>query len=1070
MNNPIKQSIMKQTLLPLGAVVLTALMTQQVRANFIVECYSDGKGYANFSYPGSTAPSSSTAKSTAAGCQATHSIFGAPHVYIFKYTPGVDSDNYSPSVGTSLGQYWNATSGSTSNVLATGTAGGGRGKYRVYAAWPSSQNITAAGTTITINTDDGAFVGNTTNISIGPVNQNNGGASGPPTPPGICPAATGNQWWLMAEVYLNNSTTYWVTSSAPASFVSQRFSALMWERVPDSVNPCLSTPAVGGVSGPFAANQTNITVTGVAAGAGVTAVVVYQGDGTAMLPIGTNSTSVASNTVVKVAPLTKGKIISATQVIAGQESCVPNSGPIVGGGANPKIRISASIRQPGGLTGPIGVNGGSPSATIYWIKATGFASGTAPAGGQVLTPSTNWQTVVFQPTTDSKFIWNNVTGGVTLPDPNQFGILEGFSFAMDDLTDTGPIQIYLDNLRNANVVIQDFENEAPGTEVQFPKPSNSGTTSGNLLSAPNSSFTSTNQAAFGTNSALVQWQWNGLSAGNWIRLNALSTSGTVPTPNPEVDLTQPIAVDVLVLPVGHTNAHSLGLIMGPSNVTTCPSSNVTFTVAATPTTGTGAYTYQWQRNGANIDGATTTSFSTNNVSSTSAGIYSVVVGDGIATNILSAVLTVYNSAQIDANLTSPQQINVGDQLYISGAASAPSSGCTPLPVTYQWLFNGTPIPGASGDVTSGVTYTKNNAQVADAGLYSFYVTSGYQTITSAVDKVYVVDAANRVMGNGSGLLGLYYSNHLAGAPFSPNNPVWTNTDPQIAFEWGAGAPDVNNSPSLVSTDRFTVRWLGQLQGEWAQTFTLYTTNDDGLRLWVDGKLVIDSWVGQGGQIEHSGTVALDTNLHPIVIEYYENTGNADVALFWDSASQVKEVVPMSQLYPAADYPAAPNISLTSPANNAAFNNPATVNLAASVTSNLQGIEMVQFYYGSTPTLLAQVTNAPYSYSWANPAAGTYNVFARVLYDNAAEHVDSGASTIHVTTTPPYVSSITGGAGSLSISGTGVLGQTFILQMASNLVSPISWKPIATNPTGSGAFNFTIAPGAVPSAFYRVQSK
>jgi hypothetical protein len=109
----------------------------------------------------------------------------------------------------------------------------------------------------------------------------------------------------------------------------------------------------------------------------------------------------------------------------------------------------------------------------------------------------------------------------------------------------------------------------------------------------------------------------------------------------------------------------------------------------------------------------------------------------------------------------------------------------------------------------------------------------------------------------------------------------------------------------VNTDHFSVRWVGQLQGEWNQTYTLYSTNDDGLRLWINGQLVIDSWVNQSGAVEHSGILPLTTNRQDILVEYFENTGNADVALSWESPSQVKQVIPMSQLYPAAAAPAPP---------------------------------------------------------------------------------------------------------------------------------------------------------------------
>jgi len=173
-----------------------------------------------------------------------------------------------------------------------------------------------------------------------------------------------------------------------------------------------------------------------------------------------------------------------------------------------------------------------------------------------------------------------------------------------------------------------------------------------------------------------------------------------------------------------------------------------------------------------------------------------------------------------------------------------------------------------------------------------------------------VDIANQVIGNGSGLLGLYYSNRLSTAPFL-GTPSWTNVDQQIAFTWLTGPPDsLFNFPSLVNTDHFTVRWVGQIQGEWNQTYTLSSTNDDGLRLWINGQLVIDSWVNQSGTVEHSGTLALTTNKQDILVEYFENTGNADLALSWESPSQLKDVIPMSQLYPAAAAPAPPDFTAT----------------------------------------------------------------------------------------------------------------------------------------------------------------
>ncbi len=76
--------------------------------------------------------------------------------------------------------------------------------------------------------------------------------------------------------------------------------------------------------------------------------------------------------------------------------------------------------------------------------------------------------------------------------------------------------------------------------------------------------------------------------------------------------------------------------------------------------------------------------------------------------------------------------------------------------------------------------------------------------------------------------------------------------------------------------------------------------------------------------------------------------------------------------------APPTIVLTSPANNAAFTAPATINLAASVTANGHSITRVQFYNGTT--LLGEDTTSPYAFNWSSVTAGGYSLTARAVYD------------------------------------------------------------------------------------------
>ncbi|HEY9845679.1 MAG TPA: PA14 domain-containing protein, partial [Candidatus Caenarcaniphilales bacterium] len=81
----------------------------------------------------------------------------------------------------------------------------------------------------------------------------------------------------------------------------------------------------------------------------------------------------------------------------------------------------------------------------------------------------------------------------------------------------------------------------------------------------------------------------------------------------------------------------------------------------------------------------------------------------------------------------------------------------------------------------------------------------------------------------------------------------------------------------------------------SETYTFYVTTDDGVRLWVNGKLLVDNWVDQG-PTERSGTIALTAGQeYGIRMEYYEKVGGAMAKLTWSSAKQAKEVVPQACL-------------------------------------------------------------------------------------------------------------------------------------------------------------------------------
>jgi endoglucanase len=163
-----------------------------------------------------------------------------------------------------------------------------------------------------------------------------------------------------------------------------------------------------------------------------------------------------------------------------------------------------------------------------------------------------------------------------------------------------------------------------------------------------------------------------------------------------------------------------------------------------------------------------------------------------------------------------------------------------------------------------------------------------KTVASAMAAPTTATAPNRdpLTGAGLGLLAEYYDD------ITFTNLKKIALDATVNFDWGRGAP----LPGM-GADTFSVRWTGQIQPKYGEEYTFKTTSDDGVRLWVDGKLIIDYWKDQPA-LPHTGKISLEAGKkYDIRLEYYDNAGAASEKLAWTSSSQKLEIVPQSQLYP-----------------------------------------------------------------------------------------------------------------------------------------------------------------------------
>lgn len=121
----------------------------------------------------------------------------------------------------------------------------------------------------------------------------------------------------------------------------------------------------------------------------------------------------------------------------------------------------------------------------------------------------------------------------------------------------------------------------------------------------------------------------------------------------------------------------------------------------------------------------------------------------------------------------------------------------------------------------------------------------------------------------------------------------TRLDPTLNFNWGSGSP----SP-LIAPYTFSARWTGFVQPLYDETYTLSTIADDGVRVWLDGNLVIDDWTWHAA-LEKTAVLPLKAGFkHAIKIEYKQGYGSCSMKLLWSSPSQPRQIIPASQLYPA----------------------------------------------------------------------------------------------------------------------------------------------------------------------------
>jgi alpha-tubulin suppressor-like RCC1 family protein len=194
-------------------------------------------------------------------------------------------------------------------------------------------------------------------------------------------------------------------------------------------------------------------------------------------------------------------------------------------------------------------------------------------------------------------------------------------------------------------------------------------------------------------------------------------------------------------PAGLTNVTAISGAMGnglvltrwpvitqpPQSQAVDANSPAAFSVVAA---GAPTLSYQWRKNGVNLDGATNSSLSLSNVHPADAGIYDVIVSNGAGSIASTAATLTVNSFPGIATPPKSQILLVGMKVDFTVAAT----GAQPL--NYQWQHNGIEMGGANG-----ANLSLNNVQMSDGGNYAVVVSNGSGSVTSAPAALTVISNA-----------------------------------------------------------------------------------------------------------------------------------------------------------------------------------------------------------------------------------------------------------------------------------------------------------------------------------------
>ena len=452
----------------------------------------------------------------------------------------------------------------------------------------------------------------------------------------------------------------------------------------------------------------------------------------------------------------------------------------------------------------------------------------------------------------------------------------------------------------------------------------------------------------------------------------------------------------------------------PVGQTVDPNASVSFTVAAG---GTGPISYQWRKNGSNIVGATSASYTIASAQQSHEGDYSVVVSNAFSSATSDAATLTVNDPVVVTTHPAGQTVNPNASVTFTVTASGTS------PLGYQWRKNGGNIGGATS-----ASYTIASAQQADEGGYSVVVSNAFSSATSNTATLTVNDPV---------VVTTQPSSRAVNPNASTTFTVAVSGTGPLSYQWSK-----NGSNILGATGAsYTIASAQQAdEGDYtvmvSNAFSSATSN--AATLTVNDPVVVTTHpVSQAVNLNATVTFTVTASgTGPLGYQWRKNGGNIG------GATSASFTIASAQASDQAGYSVVVSNAFSSVTSNTAN---LTVQAAGTITQQPVS-QTVNPGANATLTVVAVSNGSAFSYQWRKNGSDLLGANSASLTINAVQEGNEGSYAVLLTNN---LGSILSNPASLTVNDPVVL----TTQPVGQTVNPNASVNFTVAASGTGPFNY-----------------